>query len=381
MQEDQSTPSPRLSSASSSGKAPLSPPEAPAGTCSILKVPFDTPSYGVKADFTTMTKDQYDESLTTGSFVSEDVHDVLRYLEVKCFKERAAKMEVEKRVLDSLVSPIADRIVILNSHDWHVLLIHASDASKSEWGRLSTRWKLFAYTSFDLMSIPVMSESGGHFSNGMWLPAIDKIVHGDTAPGCGHLSRTEHYFKPFVEFAKGDESTVEVVSAKNVEVQKKDSNVCAFTSAKILNIALSKLLEIYEREKTDDAFSEIEDEFERAEALAQARQQELFDYLTSITLRADMYEKYRRMANSEIASLVSDYASHRKKKLDSKAQGPPSKVPKGTEASSPSSPLILSEDDNNDDDDGDEGCVNDCSSMGSSPPASDEEDEEEDRRE
>ena len=256
-----------------------------------------------------------------GSFVSSDIHDVLRHIEYdRIFVKRALTLEAQGKVLSSLISPIKDRIVIFRSTDWtKMLACHNGSDSEHETQRLIDRYELWDVSRFDLVAMPVMGESGGHFSGAMWLPLIDKIVHGDTSPDCGHLARTKQYFKPFAERARDtmqlSNGTMEVVLASKVEEQLDGSNVCAFTSSKILGLALAKLLQLYEAEATEDAFSGEEDEYARSLALAQARQQALFDYLITVELKAASYQRLRQQSNADIAELASDYAKHRNRKL------------------------------------------------------------------
>ena len=105
--------------------------------------------------------------------------------------------------------------------------------------------------------------------------------------------------------------------------------VCAFTSAKILGRAISKLLQLYQAEKEADveASSEEgeEEEMECALALARARQQALFDYLTTVELKASSYERLRRQSNADISDLASDYLKHRKRKLEVSESAPSSR--------------------------------------------------------
>ena len=338
-------------------KATLAAAEAPSNA-TVLRLPFDTPKKASEPIDIYLTEKQVVEANTKGSFVSEDVVEVLRHFEFESFRN---SLEPKVRTI------VEGRAVYIKTTQWHALCkktslagmlggtkpgpgsdleVQENDESTNDlnsyWLQLQTKLNLSeSMNAVDLVYCPIFNTlSGGHFASVFLLPAISKAIHMDSLATCGLYELATQVLSPFFAFCLNAEASVIPLLRKDhtagIEMQQSGSNVCAFTATLFLQKALTKLKELYQAEAEADE-GEAKDEGESAVA----RQNALYEYLKGLQTAATSYQRRRQNACRDITDLIAQYTAHRKRK----AEGEPaeSQESKGSESGDYSSDVPSSD--------------------------------------
>ena len=331
-------------------KATLAAAEAPSNA-TVLRLPFDTPKKASEPIDIYLTEEQVAAANTKGSFVSEDVVEVLRHFEFESFLN---SLEPKVRTI------VKNRAVYIKTTQWHALCKKSSlagmllggtkpgpgsdlevqdndestDDLNSYWLLLQTKLNLSeSMNAVDLVYCPVFDTlSGGHFASVFLLPAISKAIHMDSLATCGLYELATQVLSPFFAFCLNAEASSVIPLLRKdhtagIEMQQSGSNVCAFTATLFLQKALTKLKELYQAEAEADE-GEAGDEGESAVA----RQTALYEYLKGLQTAATSYQRRRQNACRDITDLIAQYTAHRKRK----AEGEPAKSQESKGAKLPS---------------------------------------------
>jgi len=148
----------------------------------------------------------------------------------------------------------------------------------------------------DKMLVVACVPGNSHFSLLLWLPPIDKAFTMDSYTLCRHASIVQSTFKPFMEFVS--QSPVEVIAkdhTNGIERQPAsgaDANVCGFAVMCFVSKVLDALLETVESSAGHELLEELSSQ------------------LGSMTVQADEYAQYRRMAKIDLVHACEEYRRH-----------------------------------------------------------------------
>jgi hypothetical protein len=282
-------------------------PETPAATVAMLQLPFDL---GVnQMPDLTVTSEQYQTASQMGTSVSEDIFEALREIE-----RRSLVSYAEKSLQGSVVG--APRVLIVQTKDT-LTLLRTEDSSR-RFRRFRDKLQLQDVSEkYDIVSFGIVGS--GHFSEAIWLPLQDVIFACDSFAPCGHFKLVCDHIKPLAEYcARADEmledtAQIDVIRKDHthqaaIEMHESGSNVCAFTAAFFLSLAICELVRIYMAEKAVEGFANRMD-------LEIKRQKELVTYLKALTVNKSKYAKRRRNGMLDLSELCAKYAKHCAKRL------------------------------------------------------------------